>query len=84
VFAQRQHDLFVEVNYVGRSAKKWWFDSRRKISAGVRSDLERLQRNVELGRCRAAALLLVDDDSHLDSDAGTALPWSPNVRPVEP
>jgi hypothetical protein len=89
VFAARSHDLFVEVKYVGHStAREWSFDSRRKIQLGVRSDLERLRRQVEIGRCRRAALLLVDDDSHLDGvlhpkgPAGKGLPWSPLVRPL--
>jgi hypothetical protein len=82
VFAERTHDLFVEVKYAGNSGEKWQFDSEGKISSGVRSDLERLTRNVELGRCRAAALVLVDDKSLLESKAGSGLPWSPLVRPL--
>jgi hypothetical protein len=90
VFAARPHDLFVEVKYVGHSALRgqWAFDSRRKIADGVKSDLERLHRNMDLGRCRAAALLLIDDDSHLDDEAhpqgpaGRGLPWTPKVTPL--
>jgi hypothetical protein len=77
VFAERTHDLFIEVKYAGHSGKKFRFASQRTISLGVRSDLERLQRNVDSGRCRAAALVLVDDNSYLESTAGEGLPWSP-------
>lgn len=36
------------------------------------------------GRCRAAALLLVDDNSYLEALAreGHKLPWHPSVRPL--
>ena len=37
---------------------------------------------MELERCRAAALVLIDDNSLLESTAGTGLPWSPQVRPL--
>ena len=80
VFAERPHDLFIEVKYAGHSGKKWRFVGERTIRSGVRSDLERLQRNLDLGRCRAAAMLIVDDNSYLESVAGTGMTWSPQVR----
>lgn len=82
VFAGRAHELFVEVKYVGHSSKKWAAVSRRTIAGGVRSDLERLVRNLDKKRCTTAALLLIDDNSYLEGDAGIGMPWSPRVTPL--
>lgn len=82
VFSARAHDLFVEVKYMGHSGPKWAFDSRRRVRHGVSSDLVRLKRNLERGRCRVAAMLIVDDDSHLEGSDGAAMPWSPDVVPL--
>ena len=65
VFAGHQHALFVEVKYVGHSSK-FKAQSLRTITSGVKNDLERLKRNLERPRCTAAAMLLIDDNSHLE------------------
>lgn len=82
VFAKRPHDLFVEVKYVGHGTGTWAAVGRRTISGGVKSDLERLKKNLDRCRCRAAALLLIDDNSYLEEAAGKGLPWDPRVRPL--
>lgn len=81
VFAERPHDLFVEVKYVGRGTA-FAAVGRRTIRDGVRSDLERLKRNLDRKWCRAAALLLIDDNSYLEGPAGEGLPWDRQVRPL--
>jgi hypothetical protein len=80
-FAERQHDVFIEVKYVGHGTS-FVAVGKRTISQGVRGDLERLKRNLEKKRCRRAAMLLIDDANHVEGDPGKGLPWSPAIRPL--
>ncbi len=84
VFAARPHDLFVEVKYVGHGGGQFAFVGKRTIKSYLQSDLERLQQNLDRKRCRAAALLLVDDNSYLDALArtGEKLAWRTSIRPL--
>jgi hypothetical protein len=78
-FAERQHDVFIEVKYVGHGTG-FVAVGKRTISQGVRSDLERLKRNlVEKERCKRAAMLVVDDANHVEAEPGKGLPWSPAI-----
>lgn len=81
VFAEHQHELFVEVKYVGHQSA-YRAAGQRTIRDGVRADLLRLQSLVERKKCKAAAMLVVDDNSYVDSPAGQDLPWSPLVQPL--
>jgi hypothetical protein len=81
VFAERKHDAFIEVEYVGRGTQ-FLAVGNKTISEGVKSDLVRLNRSLGRERCKRAAMLVVDDAARLESDPGSNLPWSPSVRPL--
>ena len=80
-FAKRPHDLFVEVKYVGHGTS-YAAVGKKTISEGVKKDLKSLRRNLKLKRCRAAAMLIVDDANNVEGPAGQKLPWSPTIRPL--
>jgi hypothetical protein len=79
VFAERQHDAFIEVKYAGRSDPRWQRDSIRKIFDYLPIDLRKLEESIARGRCRFAGVLLVDDSGLLDLTQ-RAVPWSTSVR----
>lgn len=62
------HKLFIEVKWM---PKGWWGETwegleARKRVASIAADASRLVRHLELGRCLAAAVFVVDDECLFD------------------
>jgi len=67
-FMTHRHELFVEAKYIGYGGgRTWLFDTLKKIPSIV-ADAERLARHIERGHCRAAAVLLVDDENLFEKE----------------
>ena len=78
-FRSHRHEIFVEAKYLPAGcSKRWRHDHVRKVDA-IRLDAERLAQHLERGRCRVAALLIVDDDC-LFQDNSAGIVWPSPVR----
>jgi|GEM_PF-3908278 len=67
-FRNLVHKLFIEVKWM---PKGWWGEAwegleARKRVASIAADASRLVRHLELGRCMAAAVFIVDDECLFD------------------
>ena len=69
-FRSWQYDAFIEGKYFGKGSLKgrWKFKGREQVRS-VQSDFKRLAEHRALGRCRVAAVLVVDDDGRYEEYA---------------
>jgi hypothetical protein len=76
------HDAFIEVKWFpkGWLSSSWGFDGQGRIKE-VQDDLDRLAEHLAKGRCRVAAMLIVQDEGFFDAYRG-AVRWPPAVRPL--
>ena len=79
-FRTHRHLLFVEAKWFlkGWAGNQWEFDARDHL-ARVQGDLEKLQRHLRLGRCTAAAMLIVDDEDYFEQH-GAQLLWPEGIE----
>lgn len=79
-FRKMRHTAFIEAKWL---KKGWWNENWEgdafKRADGIAADAERLQRNLELGRCAAAAALVFDDECFFEFHGGTR-EWPPDVE----
>lgn len=69
-FKTKRHDLFVEVKYFKKAAHgPFKFDLKKKLPS-VSADIARLNRHMERGHCRHAAMLVVDDGNFWEEFCG--------------
>lgn len=81
IFAEREHDVFIEIKFTGVSSPPFQKQSIDTIFEAFPKDLRRLEWNLALNRCRVAAALLVDDRGLLD-DVERRVAWSTRVMPL--
>ena len=85
-FRTQRHEAFIEVKWLlkGWRGQAFEMDAKKRVAA-IPTDLAKLARHVELGRCEVAAMLVVDDEGyfeeHGDRDAWPADVWRLVVGP---
>jgi hypothetical protein len=76
------HDAFIEAKWFPKGWHKssWEFDGRGRVKE-VQDDLNRLADHLAAGRCRVAAMLIVQDEDFFDAHSATVT-WPTGVRPL--
>ena len=79
-FRQHQHLLLIEAKWFlkGWRGLQWEYVAHDQVKH-VQTDLDKLARHLRLGRCAAAAMLVVDDEDFLEEHGGN-LAWPQGVE----
>ncbi|MFN8133122.1 MAG: hypothetical protein U0R70_16380 [Solirubrobacteraceae bacterium] len=70
-YRTHQHEAFFEVKWLqkGWRGSSYEMDAKKRVEA-VAADCEKLSRHAELGRCKVAGMLIVDDEDYFHEHAG--------------
>ena len=78
-FSTHPHELFVEGKLFPAGSSRIWRHAHVRKVPSVSADAARLARHIERGHCKAAAVLVVDDDGLFESEIDLTT-WPASVK----